>query len=126
MKRFNALLAVLIVFTFAGCSDDDNKETPLPADQINEAICKQYDKCGILGIGLDITHEQCLVQVGNERTNDAKKYPLCSDALDDLNRCLIKLDCHDLIDYKTGNSGMYCAPERFSINECKEKNYGEI
>ena len=126
MKRFNALLAVLIVFTFAGCSDDDNKETPLPADQINEAICKQDDDCGILGIGLDITHEQCLVQVGNERTNDAKKYPLCSDALDDLNRCLIKLDCHDLNDYKAGHIGMYCAPERFSINECKEKNYGEI
>ena len=126
MKRFNALLAVLIVFTFAGCSDDDNKETPLPADQINEAICKQDDDCGILGQGQGVTHEQCLVQVGNERTNDAKKYPLCSDALDDLNRCLIKLDCHDRIDYKTGNSGMYCAPERFSINECKEKNYGEI
>lgn len=126
MKRFNALLAVLIVFTFAGCSDDDNKETPLTADQINEAICKQDDDCGILGQGQGVTHEQCLVQVGNERTNDAKKYPLCSDALDDLNRCLIKLDCHDLIDYKTGHIGMYCAPERFSINACKENNYGEI
>ncbi len=91
MKRFNALLAVLIVFTFAGCSDDDNKETPLPADQINEAICKQDDDCGILGQGQGVTHEQCLVQVGNERTNDAKKYPLCSDAFDDLNRCLLKL-----------------------------------
>ena len=126
MKRFNALLAVLIVFTFAGCSDDDNKETPLPADQINEAICKQDDDCGILGQGQGVTHEQCLVQVGNERTNDAQKYPLCSDALDDLNRCLIKLDCHDLTDYKAGHIGMYCAPERFSIDECKEKNYGEI
>lgn len=126
MKRFNALLAVLIVFTFAGCSDDDNKETPLPADQINEAICKQDDDCGILGQGQGVTHEQCLVQVGNERTNDAKKYPLCSDALDDLNRCLIKFDCHDLTDYKAGHIGMYCAPERFSIDECKEKNYGEI
>ena len=126
MKRFNALLAVLIVFTFAGCSDDDNKETPLPADQINEAICKQDDDCGILGQGQGVTHEQCLVQVGNERTNDAKKYPLCSDALDDLNRCLIKLDCHDLNDYKAGHIGMYCAPERFSINACKENNYGEI
>lgn len=91
MKRFNALLAVLIVFTFAGCSDDDNKETPLTADQINEAICKQDDDCGILGQGQGVTHEQCLVQVGNERTNDAKKYSLCSDAFDDLNRCLLKL-----------------------------------
>ena len=91
MKRFNTLLAALIVFAIAGCSDDDNKETPLPADQINDAICKRYDDCGILALGLDITHEQCLVQVGNERTNDAKKYPLCSDALDDLNRCLISM-----------------------------------
>ena len=91
MKRFNTLLAALIVFTFAGCSDDDNKETPLTADQINEAICKQDDDCGILGQGQGVTHEQCLVQVGNERTNDAKKYPLCSDAFDDLNRCLLKL-----------------------------------
>lgn len=126
MKRFNALLAVLIVFTFAGCSDDDNKETPLPADQINEAICKQDDDCGILGQGQGVTHEQCLVQVGNERTNDAKKYPLCSDAFDDLNRCLLKLGWLDIINYKAGHIGMYCAAERSSIDECKEKNYGEI
>ena len=126
MKRFNTLLAALIVFTFAGCSDDDNKETPIPADQINETICKQYDDCGILGQGQGITHEQCLVQVGNERTNDAKKYPLCSAAFDDLNRCLLKLGCLDIIDYKAGHIGMYCAAERSSIDECKEKNYGEI